>query len=133
MYMKPCSSPNCTNKVKNSYTYCYDCNIKNKDESSSISSGYETIYKKEPICKTVRNVLWFIHYGDVRTAKCKCCLVEDISINCYHVGHVIAEANGGKTSMENLLPMCMLCNTSIGKQNVNDFIKKWNLHYRITN
>jgi hypothetical protein len=125
--MKLCDTKNCGNKIKNSYTFCYDCN---KDNNSVCS---DTIYKKEPICKTVRNVLWFIHYGDVRTAKCKCCLVEDISINCYHVGHVIAEANGGKTSMENLLPMCMLCNTSIGKQNVNDFIKKWNLHYRITN
>jgi hypothetical protein len=123
--MKKCSSEKCENLVKNSYTHCYDCN--KKDESD-----VETIYKKEVICKTVRNVLWFIHFGDVRTAKCKCCLVEDISISCYHVGHVIAEANGGKTSMENLLPMCMLCNTSIGKQNVNDFIKKWNLHYRIS-
>lgn len=123
--MKKCSSEKCENLVKNSYTHCYDCN--KKDESD-----VETIYKKEVICKTVRNVLWYIHFGDIRTAKCKCCLVEDISISCYHVGHVIAEANGGKTSMENLLPMCMLCNTSIGKQNVNDFIKKWNLHYRIS-
>ena len=123
--MKKCSYDKCENLVKNSYTHCYDCNKKD-------DSDVETIYKKEPICKTVRNVLWYIHYGDVRTAKCKCCLVEDISLSCYHVGHVIAEANGGKTSMENLLPMCMLCNTSIGKQNVNDFIKKWNLHYRIT-
>jgi hypothetical protein len=123
--MKKCSSDKCENLVKNSYTYCYDCNKKD-------DSDVETIYKKEPICKTVRNVLWYIHYNDVRTAKCKCCLVEDISISCYHVGHVIAEANGGKTSMENLLPMCMLCNTSIGKQNVFDFIKKYNLHYRIT-
>ena len=123
--MKKCSSDKCENLVKNSYTHCYDCNKKD-------DSDVETIYKKEPICKTVRNVLWYIHYGDIRLAKCKCCLVEDISISCYHVGHVIAEANGGKTSMENLLPMCMLCNTSIGKQNVADFIKKWNLHYRIT-
>lgn len=123
--MKKCSTEKCNNLVKNSYTHCYDCN--KKDESD-----VETIYKKEVICKTVRNVLWYIHFGDVRTAKCKCCLVEDISISCYNVGHVIAEANSGKTSMENLLPMCMLCNTSIGKQNVNDFIKKWNLHYRIS-
>lgn len=122
--MKKCSSDKCENLVKNSYTHCYDCNKKD-------DSDIETIYKKEPICKTARNVLWYIHYGDVRTAKCKCCLVEDISLSCYHVGHVIAEANGGKTSMENLLPMCMLCNTSIGKQNVNDFIKKWNLHFRL--
>ena len=64
MYMKPCSSPNCTNKVKNSYTYCYDCNIKNKDENASISSGSETIYKKESIPKTLRNCLWINYFDD---------------------------------------------------------------------
>ena len=131
MYMKPCSSPNCINKVKNSYTYCYDCNIKNKDENSSISSGSETIYKKESIPKTLRNCLWINYFDDKRSGKCRCCLREEISIDNYHVGHVIAEINGGKTTLDNLIPLCMLCNTSIQRQNVYDFIKKYNIHHGV--
>lgn len=126
MYMKKCPNENCNNLVKNSYQQCYDCNNKEKD-----SSDAEPSYKKEIIPKTVRNVLWYIYFDNSRTAKCQCCLIEDISISNYHVSHIVAESNGGKTSLENLKPCCMLCNTSMGKQNMNDFIKKYNLHYRI--
>ena len=80
MYMKPCSSPNCTNKVKNSYTYCYDCNIKNKDESSSISSVSEAIYKKESIPKTLRNCLWINFFDDK-------IWIDENNINCFSFGH----------------------------------------------
>lgn len=126
MYMKKCPNENCNNLIKNSYQQCYECNNKKDD-----SSDAEPSYKKEAIPKTVRNVLWTIHHGNKRTAKCLCCLIEDISISNYHVSHIVAEANGGKTSLDNLMPCCMLCNTSMGKQNMNDFIKKYNLHYRI--
>ena len=126
--MKNCQS--CNNKVKNSYTYCYDCNSK-RDDNLSISSASDTIYKKESIPKTIRNCLWINYFDDKLTGKCKCCLREEISLDCYHVGHIIAEANGGKTQLDNLIPLCMLCNTSIQKQNVHDFIKKYNIHHGV--
>lgn len=133
--MKLCTSPNCTNKVKNSYTYCYDCNNKNKDDKKddniSVDSGSETIYKKESIPKTLRNCLWINYFDNKRSGKCRCCLREEISIDNYHVGHIIAEINGGKTSLENLIPLCMLCNTSIQRQNVYEFIKKYNIHHGV--
>ena len=46
-----------------------------------------------------------------------------------YVGHIIAECNHGTTTLDNLIPLCMLCNTSIQKQNVKDFIKKYNIHF----
>ena len=126
--MKFCSTENCNNKIKNSYTHCYECNQKNTISDTSVSSC-ETIYKKESIPKTVRNCLWINYYGDARIGTCQCCKREYISIDNYHVGHIIAEANGGSTSLDNLIPMCMLCNTSIQKQNVHEFVKKYNLHF----
>ena len=47
----------------------------------------------------------------------------------FHAGHILAEANGGKTTLDNLIPLCALCNTSMGTYNVFDFITKFNLHY----
>jgi DNA/RNA endonuclease G (NUC1) len=120
--MKKCLSDKCENLVKNSYTHCYDCNKKD-------DSDVETIYKKEIIPKCVRNCLWINYFGDSRIGKCQMCKREDISISSFQAGHIIAEANGGKTTLDNLKPVCQLCNTSSGKNNMDDFIKKYNLHF----
>jgi len=128
MYMKNCQS--CTNKVRNSYTYCYDCNSKRNDNlSSSFTSN--TIYKKTPIPKTVRNCLWINYFKNKREDKCQCCLREIISISNFHAGHIVSEFKGGTTTLDNLRPICQLCNLSMGTQNMDDFIKKFNLHYFI--
>ena len=89
----------------------------------------ETVYKKEPIPKCVRNALWINYFGDSRTGKCLMCKRESISLSCFQAGHIITEANGGKCSLDNLKPVCQLCNTSSGKMNMEDFIQKYNLHY----
>jgi len=122
--MKKCPTETCNNQIKNSYQYCYECNKKD-DPISDV----ETIYKKETIPKTVRNALWINNFGDSRTGKCQCCLREIVSIGNFHAGHIIAEVNGGSTSLDNLTVLCMLCNTSMGRYNVRDFIQKYNLHY----
>ncbi len=59
--MKICPKCN-TNKVKNSYLHCYNCNMKD-DLSSEVDNEKEI--KREPIPKCVRNALW-INY---RSAK----------------------------------------------------------------
>jgi hypothetical protein len=126
MYMKNCAS--CNNKIKNSYTFCYECNNK-KDNNSVCSSSSETIYKKESIPKTVRNCIWLNYFGNEREGKCQCCLRETISIMNFHAGHIKAEANGGTTTLDNLKPICMLCNCSTGKYDMHEFILKYNLHW----
>src|SRR5665648_974685 len=120
--MKLCLT--CPNKVKNSYNYCYECNKKNDNTDISVSS--ETIYKKETIPKTVRNCVWLNYFGSQRKGKCKCCLRETISIMNFHFGHIKAEINSGTTTLDNLIPICMLCNTSMSRQDMNEFIKNYN-------
>ena len=60
---------------------------------------------------------------------CQCCLREHITIGNFHAGHIIAHANGGLTTLDNLTPLCMLCNTSMSTYDLNEFIKKYNLHH----
>jgi len=60
---------------------------------------------------------------------CQCCLREQITIGNFHAGHIIAHANGGLTTLDNLTCLCMLCNTSMGTYDLNEFIKKYNLHH----
>ena len=119
--------PRCNkHKIKNNYAQCYHCSL--LDESSSEGESTE-IPKRENIPKCVRNALWINFFKTEREGKCRCCLRETISIGNFHAGHIKAHANGGSTSLDNLVPICMLCNTSMSKMNLNEFIAKYNLHY----
>ena len=127
--MKICQKCN-INKIKNSYQQCYTCNIKDNTASEQ-DLEKEITHAREPIPKCVRNALWINFFKNQREGKCKCCLRETISIGNFHAGHIKAHANGGSTTLDNLVPICMLCNTSIGKHDLNEFIIKYNLHYGI--
>jgi len=113
-------------KIKNNYTVCYDCNQKCDSASEN-----ETVpaYKKESIPKTIKNCLWINYFKDSRIGVCQCCKREQITIGNFHAGHIKAEAHGGKTALDNLIPLCQLCNCSMSTTNVFDFISKYNLHY----
>ena len=113
-------------KIKNNYTVCYDCN--QKCDSASENETVPT-YKKESIPKTIKNCLWINYFKDSRVGVCQCCKRETISWGNFHAGHIKAEAHGGKTALDNLIPLCQLYNCSMSTSNVFDFITKYNLHY----
>ena len=129
--MKTCPKCNVF-KVKNSYEMCYTCHNNKEDSSSEIEKDKNEAIKRETIPKTVRNALWINYFVDKRIGKCLCCLREQITIGNFNCGHIIAHNQGGKTSLENLIPICTLCNTSMGTYNLNDFIKKYNLHHGLS-
>jgi 5-methylcytosine-specific restriction endonuclease McrA len=58
-----------------------------------------------PICKAKLNV-WDSHYG-----------------------HIKSEKNGGDMSVENIIPICMVCNTSIGSKNLDEICKERNIPF----
>ena len=133
--------PQCRmSKITNTkFNTCYECHKFNQHEGRQGSAGKESetdddseqpILKREQLPKTVRNALWINYYDDRRVGMCQCCKREQISIGNFQAGHIIAHANGGKTTLDNLLPICTLCNLSMGTMNLNEFIKKYNLHYR---
>ena len=43
----------------------------------------------------------------------------------FHCGHIIAESKGGELSVNNLKPICQSCNSSMGTQNMDEYIKKY--------
>ena len=82
--------------------------------------------RKKAIPKHVKTLVWDKYIGvDTASAACCCCLWSPISIRNFHCGHVIAEANGGNMTLENLRPICAPCNLSMGRRNMNEFTMEW--------
>lgn len=80
-------------------------------------------YKKTPIPIVVRRKVWAKHVGEnIGKTKCQCCGLNDITQLCFSVGHIIPESKGGTLDVDNLLPICVHCNSSCGTNNLADFI-----------
>lgn len=85
----------------------------------------KTTYRKKSIPQSVRVVVWDRWVGDdVAKAKCLCCKVREIHMRSFQCGHVVAEKKGGKTIVENLRPICQMCNSSMGTKNMDDFMRE---------
>lgn len=79
---------------------------------------------KKAIPKAMKRLVWDTYIGeDVGKAKCLCCNHSYIRQIEFHCGHVIAEANGGKITLENLRPICAQCNLSMRTTNMDEFKK----------
>jgi len=81
--------------------------------------------KKQAIPKTVRNAVWARYFPNSLSGVCQCCKIEGITYGNFHAGHVISEHNGGGLKVDNLRPVCPLCNSSMGTQNMDEFIAKY--------
>lgn len=71
--------------------------------------------KKKVISKKLREEVWLKHFGKTFSSKCpiKWC-TREISVFSFEVGHNIPESKGGKTTIDNLIPICGDCNRSMG-------------------
>jgi hypothetical protein len=100
-------------------------NSKNDSENNTISDIYTKPYKKKSIPKILRNQSWDVYIGKEKgIGNCFCCNAE-IDSKHFECGHIIPACKGGPNTLENLRPICSLCNRSIGSKNMNDFIKKY--------
>ena len=80
------------------------------------------LYHKKPIPKALRDHVWREYCGRNFDSHCYCCH-KKISVQDWECGHIIAEANGGKTIIENLRPICSTCNKSMGTTDMDEFKK----------
>ena len=128
--MKNCEK--CDKKIKNGFKMCYSCN---DTKSDSEPETVKSVYIKESIPRAVKNCLWINYFGDKRIGFCACCQREPITINNFHAGHIKSEKEHGpgSTTLDNLAPICPLCNLSMGTMHMMDFISKYNLHYGLGN
>jgi hypothetical protein len=124
--MKNCEK--CNKKVKNGFKLCYSCNetkVKHLNQKQ-----LNQFMLKMSIPRAVKNCLWINYFGKINElGVCACCQREPITINNFHAGHIKSEREGGTTTLDNLAPICPLCNSSMGTMHMNDFINKYNLHY----
>jgi hypothetical protein len=75
--------------------------------------------KKKNISQLMKRRVWAKHIGEeIGKTKCLCCNMSDITQLTFNCGHIISHSNGGETNVENLLPICQSCNSSMGTQNL---------------
>lgn len=108
------------------------CCIQPKPEPMDIDSPIPTPSPsrqrktKARIPKSMRVAVWNTYIGEtVGRAKCLVCRHMDITQMNFHCGHVVAEANGGVVSVENLRPICASCNLSMRTMNMFEFAQKY--------
>ena len=72
-------------------------------------------YKKGHIPTALRQQVWLKHCGELYKHKCLTSWCKNIiTVYDFHCGHNIPEVRGGKTVIDNLIPICMQCNLSMG-------------------
>jgi hypothetical protein len=109
------------NKKKPEILENKDSNSDYEDELICEPNGKK---KKTKIPHAMRIKVWNKHIGEnIGKAKCMCCKEEDITQLKFDCGHIIAESKGGKMTINNLLPICKTCNSSMGNMNMHDYQK----------
>jgi 5-methylcytosine-specific restriction endonuclease McrA len=98
-----------------------------------IKKKYKDIEKKEkPSIPRIRNsipkilkvLVWDKYIGkECGISKCLCCKETEIIQSRFDCGHIISVKEGGETNISNLIPICSLCNSSMGTQNLEEFKK----------
>ena len=90
------------------------------------------IKKEKPKRKTIplalRRSVWNKYIGEeIGKTLCLCCKISDISQMTFSCGHIVSVYNGGDINLDNLKPICVSCNSSMGTQNMDEFIQKYRL------
>ena len=84
----------------------------------------ETNIPKQPIPLVLKRNVWNKHIGEnIGKHLCLCCKLTDITQMNFSCGHIISESNGGELKLNNLKPICVSCNSSMGTKNMDDFIQ----------
>lgn len=81
---------------------------------------------KMKIDQSLRTAVWNQQFGEtVGRAVCPVCKTQMITQRNFHCGHIIAEALGGATNVDNLMPICAQCNLSMGTQNLHAYAERF--------
>lgn len=77
------------------------------------------------ISLALRSAVWNKYIGErYGIADCYTGCGTTISQATFQCGHVIPASKGGPTDVNNLRPICQRCNTSMGTENLFDFMTK---------
>ena len=99
---------------------------KKLEEIKENKENKEIKYKKRNIPIALKISVWNKYIGEeIGKTKCLCCNDRFITQMQFHCGHIISEINGGKTNINNLKPICSICNFSMGRKNMDEFAKEY--------
>ena len=96
------------------------------------------------IPKALKDSVWRKRY-ETTAGLCMVCLSNEVSFSTFHTSHIVAHAEGGPTTIGNLEPACLSCNTTMGDTDMRVFIvtafgrelpeegKKWDPVKRVFN
>lgn len=88
---------------------------------------------KEKIPQAVKVAIWNKYIGyNVGSSECFIGCGNLIQQNNFECGHIISEKCGGKVTIQNLRPICNICNKSIGGKNMCDFVKKYGFESKLS-
>lgn len=79
-------------------------------------------HPRRKISKSLRALVWNTHIGeDLGTTKCLCgAKISQLNFEC---GHIHPHSRGGPSTVDNLYPICGMCNKSMGAQTFSEFVK----------
>lgn len=78
------------------------------------------------ISQSLRQQIWFKYSNNKLNIKCLCCNLNEINSFNFECGHIDPKSKGGLCNSNNLVPICSLCNKSMGNTNMKIFMKKNN-------
>jgi len=81
---------------------------------------------KKKIPAVIRRMVWDRYIGEeIGKSVCYSCKKTEISQMNFICGHVISEYEGGRTTVDNLRPICQICNLSMGTMNMDKFMDNY--------
>ncbi len=98
--------------------------IKNASRKLSTTTTLIAKQRKNKIPAALREQVWLHHCGRRFDNKCRVTWCQNkITVFDFQCGHIQAEAQGGPTVLENLIPLCQRCNQSMGTMHFDQWTK----------
>jgi hypothetical protein len=114
-------------KVLNSVLeICKNFRIDKKDISKVSKPSVTKSNKNKPsptIPLSIRKQVWRVHNGNVGSSGCFVCNNVITALE-YECGHIIPRSKGGENTIDNLLPICGICNKSMSDTHLFEYVEK---------
>ncbi len=89
--------------------------------TTSQTSQIQATSSNRPLVSPVRYNVWKKKFDKIE-GPCPIC-ETNITISQWEASHIVSRANGGSNEVNNLLPLCMNCNRSMGRMNMPEYVK----------
>ena len=88
---------------------------------------FSTTTKRINIPKAVREQVWRKHMGPTFSGDCKVTWCENkMNVFDFTIGHNKPLSKGGENKIDNFIPICSRCNSSMGSRyTIDEWSAKW--------